>query len=130
MFSIIEGEMIRPVGDDDDEESGEEYYLKGRNIVSRAVRTGEAQLVPDAREALTLEPSHRREQVRSEIAAPVKMVGGIIGVIHIARVNPIPFTEEDQKLVEIIADRLALALERIVRSKIDFKTGMSLKDFL
>ena len=130
MFSIIEGEMIRPVGDGDDEESGEEYYLKGRNIVSRAVRTGEAQLVPDAREALNLEPSSRREQVRSEIAAPVKMVGGIIGVIHIARVNPIPFTEEDQKLVEIIADRLALALERIVRSKIGLKPGTSLKDFL
>ena len=130
MFSIIEGEMIRPVGDGDDEESGEECYLKGRNIVSRAVRTGEAQLVPDAREALNLEPNSRKEQVRSEIAAPVKMVGGIIGVIHIARVNPISFTEEDQKLVEIVADRLALALERIVRSKIGFKTGMSLKDFL
>ena len=128
VFSIIEGEMIRPVGEGDDGEL-EGYRLKGRDVVPRAVRTGEAQLVPDAREELDLEPASKG-RVRSEIAAPVKMVDGIIGVIHIARVNPIPFNEEDQKLVEIIADRLALALERIVRSKIGFKTGMSLKDFL
>jgi GAF domain-containing protein len=58
------------------------------------------------------------------------MVDGIVGVIHIAKFKPAPFTCEDQKLVEIVAERVALALERIVRSKIGFKTGMSLKDFL
>jgi len=68
-------------------------------------------------------------QIQSELAVPVKMVNGIVGVIHIARTKPVPFTNEDQKLVEIIAERVALALERIVRSKIS-KSDMSLKDFL
>jgi PAS domain S-box-containing protein len=132
VFSIIEGEVIKPVGEGDDERSQGEYPLKGQNVVSRAVRTGEAQLVPDAREGpnQNASPSANLGQVRSELAVPVKMVDGIIGVIHIARVKPIPFNSEDLKLVEIIAERLALTLERIVRSKIGSKTGMSLKDFL
>jgi GAF domain-containing protein len=41
-----------------------------------------------------------------------------------------PPSDEDQKLVEIVAERVALALERIVRSKIGSRSGLSLKDFL
>jgi PAS domain S-box-containing protein len=130
-FSIIEGEVIKPVGDGDAEGRHGEYPLKGHNIASKAVRTGEAQLVPDAGEDQDWKPVSHVDggQTQSELAVPVKMVDGIVGVIHIARTKPVPFTDEDQKLVEIIAERVALALERIVRSKIS-KSDMSLKDFL
>ena len=131
MFSVIEGEVIKPVREGDEGQGYEEYPVKGQNIVSRAVRTGEAQLVPDAGEDLDWNPISHVDggQTQSELAVPVKMVDGIVGVIHIARTKPVPFTDEDQKLVEIIAERVALALERIVRSKIS-KSDMSLKDFL
>ena len=130
-FSIVEGEVIKPVGDGDAEGMHGEYPLKGHSIASKAVRTGEAQLVPDDGEDLDWNPISHVDggQIQSELAVPVKMVNGIVGVIHIARTNPVPFTNEDQKLVEIIAERVALALERIVRSKIS-KSDMSLKDFL
>ena len=130
-FSIIEGEVIKPVGDGDTEERIGEYSLKGHNIASKAVRTGEAQLLPDVGEDLDWDPISDVDggQTQSELAVPVKMVDGIVGVIHIARIKHIPFTNEDQKLVEIIAERVALALERIVHSKIS-KSDMSLKDFL
>jgi PAS domain S-box-containing protein len=130
-FSIIEGEVIKPVGDGDAEGRIGEYSLKGRNIASKAVRTGKAQLVPDDGEELDWNPVSQLDggQPQSELAVPVKMVDGIVGVIYIARAKPVPFTNEDQKLVEIIAERVALAFERIVHSKIS-KSDMSLKDFL
>ncbi len=132
MFSIIEGEVIKPVREGDEGQGYEEYPVKGQNIVSRAVRTGEAQLVPDATDDMDWSPASNTdgERIRSELAVPVKMVDGIVGVIHIARFKPTPFTSEDQKLVEIVAERVALALERIVRSKIGSRSGLSLKDFL
>ena len=130
-FSIVEGEVIKPVGDGDAEGRHGEYPLKGHSIASKAVRTGEAQLVPDDGEDLDWNSISHVDggQIQSELAVPVKMVNGIVGVIHIARTKPVPFTNEDQKLVEIIAERVALTLERIVRSKIS-KSDMSLKDFL
>jgi PAS domain S-box-containing protein len=132
MFSVIEGEVIKPVREGDEGQGYEEYPVKGQNIVSRAVRTGEAQLVPDATDDMDWSPASNTdgELIRSELAVPVKMVDGIVGVIHIARLKPTPFTSEDQKLVEIVAERVALALERIVRSKIGSRSGLSLKDFL
>jgi PAS domain S-box-containing protein len=132
MFSVIEGEVIKPVREGDEGQGYEEYPVKGQNIVSRAVRTGEAQLVPDATDGLDWSPASNTdgERIRSELAVPVKMVEGIVGVIHIARFKPAPFTGEDKKLVEIVAERVALALERIVRSKIGSRSGLSLKDFL
>lgn len=127
MFSVIEGEVVKPVREGDRSGDGE-YNLRGENIVARAVRTGMAQLVPALEEDSVALAGPGWEG--SEIAVPVRMVDGIIGVIHAVRSEPPPFTEDDQKLVEIVSERLALALERIVRSKIGFKAGMSLKDFL
>lgn len=132
VFSITEGEYIIPLGDGDENAGCEEYHIKGHNIISTALRTGEPQLVNNITENLDFRLTSYSDgvQIKSELAVPVKMVDGIVGVIYLVRVNPILFTSEDKILVEIITERLALTMDRIVRSKIGTGTNTSLQDFL
>ncbi|UCH57177.1 MAG: response regulator [Candidatus Bathyarchaeota archaeon] len=129
-FSVVEGEVIKPVGAQEDEY--DELSVKGSSLASRAVRTGEAQLAPDTEKDKEWMSTSVGEggEVLTELAVPVKMAEGVVGVIDIGRTKPIPFTEEDMKLVEIIAEQVASALERLVRSKIGLRQGSNLRDFL
>ncbi len=53
-----------------------------------------------------------RERVRSLIGAPLTVEGRLIGVLHVGTVETRRFTEDDLRLMELVADRAALAIER------------------
>jgi GAF domain-containing protein len=66
----------------------------------------------------------------AQLAVPIKMRGGVVGVIQISRSKGTPFTEEDAKLVETVSEQVAVVLERLVRSKIGLNESLSLEDFM
>jgi signal transduction histidine kinase len=52
------------------------------------------------------------EQLTSLIGAPVRASGRLVGVIHAGTIEPREFSEEDVILLQLIADRVAHAIER------------------
>jgi len=99
---------------------------------SWAVRTGEAQMVSDAREGFDQAsmPFVGGEEVISALAVPVKIGGEVVAVIDIGRTRPNAFDEEDMKLVEIVAGYVAKVLDRLVLSRFGLRRDTNLKDFM
>jgi PAS domain S-box-containing protein len=54
-----------------------------------------------------------RERIRSLIGAPLRASGRLVGVIHAGTTEPRDFSEEDVILLQLIADRVAHAIDRI-----------------
>lgn len=124
-LSVVEGELIKPVGA---HHSYDGLHAFGHSLTLKAVKTGRAYLFPDPREG------YRRgidlPDNPAQLAVPIKMEGGVVGVIHLSKTERTPFSDEDIKLVETVSDQVAIALDRLVRSKIGLNKGLSLEDFL
>jgi len=126
MLSVVEGELIKPVGAS---VSPDELETFGHSLASQAVRTGLTQQIPDHSTGHKTESTDTRGYHPVQLAVPIKMMGGVVGVIQISRANGTPFSEDDAKLVETISEQVAIVLERLVRSKIGLNQGLSLEDF-
>ena len=55
---------------------------------------------------------NRRKHFRSFVSTPLISEGKLIGVMNLGHEDPNAFTEENLRLLEIIADQLALVIER------------------
>ncbi|HUS78105.1 MAG TPA: response regulator [Patescibacteria group bacterium] len=96
-------------------------------IVSRAMMTGEAQIVDDIGRELDGEAE---DGMNSVLAVPVRRNGKTVALIDIRGSKPNAFTDEDKKLVDIVADHVANTLDRLIRSKLEQEPEMRLRDFL
>jgi PAS domain S-box-containing protein len=90
--------------------------LNQPSIVGRVFKTGKAELLSDTR----LDPDYyydqetdENEQRLSELAVPVVIDGRVIAVIDIESVELGAFDSNDQRLVEILANHIASAINRI-----------------
>ncbi len=89
--------------------------LDGRGISVRAVNTGETQLVNDISkdpDYVTVVPG-RKIDTKSELAVPVLLGDEVIAVINLESLESNVFTENDQALVETIAQHVASAISRL-----------------
>ena len=115
-FSVVEGNIIREI-----HTRGVKTYtlfklpIDGRGITVRAVRTRESQLVPDIREDddYIRGPAEGHYEALSELDVPVKVNSAVIAVINIESTKLNAFTEEDRKLIEILAGHVASAMQKI-----------------
>jgi hypothetical protein len=53
-----------------------------------------------------------RDRVKSLVGVPLRVGDRVIGVIHVGSSVPHTFTEEDLKLLRLVADRVALVIDR------------------
>jgi len=89
------------------------------SITARVVRTGRSQLIHDVR----LDPEYIHAPIEgreeppflSELAVPVKVDDKVVAVINVEKKTVAAFTEDDRRLVEILAEHLASALSRLRR---------------
>jgi PAS domain S-box-containing protein len=125
-LSVVEGELIKPVGVCS---SSDELETFGNSIASQAVRTGLTQQVPDLNSGVETGSTNILGYPPVQLAVPINMIGGVVGVIQISRSRGSPFSEDDAKLVETISEQVAIVLERLVRSKIGLNQSLSLEDF-
>ena len=56
-------------------------------------------------------PFLRERGVKSLLGVPLLIEGRVVGVIHVGRLTPRPFTEDDIRLLQLVAFRVALAIE-------------------
>jgi PAS domain S-box-containing protein len=82
----------------------------GRGIAGRIAATRLPLLVADLSGSDVHNPI-LRTKFSSLIGAPLIVKEKVIGVIHADTVNPRNFTAEDLRLLQLVADRLALALD-------------------
>ena len=70
-------------------------------------------VIQDLREVELASPHLRRRGIASLVAIPLRAEGRVIGVAHAGSVEPDFFDEDDLRLFELMADRLALALAQL-----------------
>jgi len=88
--------------------------LDGPGVTVRAYKTGETQLVPDTRlDGDYVGAESGESELLSELAVPVKIACETVAVINIESPEVNAFTEDDRKLVEILAEHVASAMTRL-----------------
>lgn len=128
-LSVVDRELIRPLGASAN--PSREFHAMSHGLASKAVKTGRPQLLPDPRVSSERgQGALDRIHYLAQLAVPITMTGGVVGAIHVSRTGGGPFSDEDVKLAEAVSEQVAMALDRLVRSKIGLNQGLSLGDFL
>ncbi|MFQ6058069.1 MAG: ATP-binding protein [Anaerolineae bacterium] len=81
-----------------------------KGITGWVARTGQPALVNDVREDERYLAV--REDTRSELCVPIRIGERVIGVINIETSRPAAYNEHDLRLLSIIADQVAVAVEK------------------
>jgi serine phosphatase RsbU (regulator of sigma subunit)/anti-sigma regulatory factor (Ser/Thr protein kinase) len=86
----------------------------GRGFAGRVAATCAPVVIPDLDRSpiKVLNPLIREKRVRSLLGVPLIVEGEVIGVLHVGSLTPREFTEADVELLQLVADRAALSIER------------------
>ncbi|HKQ78043.1 MAG TPA: PAS domain S-box protein [Blastocatellia bacterium] len=102
--------VVRAMIGSGDEEIGQDIPV-GRGVAGSIAESRAPLVVEDLSAIEVVNPSLRRN-VRSLIGAPLIVEGRLMGVIHAETIQTRRFTEDDVRLLQLAADRIALALEQ------------------
>jgi serine phosphatase RsbU (regulator of sigma subunit)/anti-sigma regulatory factor (Ser/Thr protein kinase) len=85
----------------------------GRGFAGRVAATRAPVVIPDLKNSpvTVVNPLMREKRVRSLLGVPLIVEGKLIGVIHVGSLTQREFTEGDVELLQLVADRVALAIE-------------------
>ena len=83
----------------------------GEGFAGRVVAERQAIVIPDVDHADILNPILREKGIRSLLGVPLLVEGRAIGVLHVGTLTPREFTADDKELLQLAADRAALAIE-------------------
>jgi PAS domain S-box-containing protein len=91
-------------------QAGQMHVPVGQGVAGRIAATRQPLVVADLR---TVEPVNPllREQMTSLMGVPLLVEDRLIGVLHVGSAMPRPFAEDDLRLLQLAADRVALALD-------------------
>jgi PAS domain S-box-containing protein len=131
-FMVVEGDTLRRIGKVVSEDGETHKILSGTSIASKVARSGIVRMVSDTRFNVEKPPTSgmEDEEVRSMLAVPVKIGERVVAVIEIGSTKPEAFSKEDIKLMEIIAEHIGSALDRLMRNKFGLRTDLKLRDFM
>ncbi len=114
-IGFVEGDVLRFMyvyGVDWDE--GGEMRIDGPGITTRAVRTGQTQLISD----VTLDPDYYltysdNSTSRSEVVIPIKVNEEVVGVINVESTNKNAYTQNDVQILEMLGNHFSSTIQRI-----------------
>jgi serine phosphatase RsbU (regulator of sigma subunit)/anti-sigma regulatory factor (Ser/Thr protein kinase) len=84
----------------------------GRGFAGRVAATRRAVSIEDVETADIHNPILREKGIRSLLGVPLLVEGRVIGVLHVGTLTPRVFTDDDRDLLQLAADRAALAIEQ------------------
>jgi sigma-B regulation protein RsbU (phosphoserine phosphatase) len=82
----------------------------GRGFAGTIAATGKPVRIFDVDHSIVLNPILRQRGVRSLLGVPLVVEGHIFGVLHVGTLTHRRFTSADEKFLQLVADRVALAL--------------------
>jgi len=83
----------------------------GKGFAGRIVAEKRPLIVPDVDVADVYNPLLRKKGIKSLLGVPLLVAGRPIGVIHVGMLKSAEFTDDDVRLLQLAADRIALAIE-------------------
>lgn len=98
----------------------------GRGFAGRIAADKRPVIIDDVNHSDVLNPLLRHKGIRSLLGAPLLIGGAVIGVIHVGTVAASAFTDEDVDLLQVVADRAALATQASL-SRVDRAAATALQ---
>lgn len=83
----------------------------GKGFAGRIAAEGKPLIIDDTSTADLYNPLLREKGIKSLLGVPMMIEGRAIGVLHVGTLELAKFTNEDLRLTQLAADRLALAVE-------------------
>lgn len=83
----------------------------GKGFAGRIVAENKPSIVKDLANSDIYNPLLREKGIKSLLGVPLLIEGKPIGVLHVGKLKATEFTGEDVRLLELAADRIALAIE-------------------
>ncbi len=83
----------------------------GKGITGRLAAERAPMRVDDLDRAEVVNPLLREKGIRSLLGVPLLVEGRLVGVLHVGTLKPRQFTDDDVQLLQLVADRIALASE-------------------
>jgi serine phosphatase RsbU (regulator of sigma subunit) len=83
----------------------------GRGFAGRVAQTRQALAIEDIDHADVVNPLLRARGIRSLLGVPLLAGGRLLGVLHVGTVTRRRFDDEDVDLLQMVADRVALATQ-------------------
>jgi len=83
----------------------------GAGFAGRIAEQKEPLVIDDIETAELYTPFLREHGVKTLLGVPLLIEGRVLGVIHVGRRSPRPFTPDDTRLLQLVAFRVALAID-------------------
>ena len=83
----------------------------GRGFAGRIVADRRAIAIPDVDHSDVLNPILREKGIKSLLGVPLLVQGRALGVLHVGSLTQRDFTPEDHELLQLAADRAAIAID-------------------
>ena len=83
----------------------------GEGFAGRVVAENKPRIIRDVDQADVYNPLIKQKGIKSLLGVPLLIEGRPIGVLHVGKLKTTDFTDEDVRLLELAADRIALAIE-------------------
>jgi signal transduction histidine kinase len=99
------------VGIEEEVEQGVRIPM-GRGFAGRVAAERRPVILDDVDHADVLNPILREKGIKSMLGVPLLVGGEAIGVLHVGVLYHRRFTAEDEELLQLVADRVAVAVER------------------
>jgi signal transduction histidine kinase len=84
----------------------------GKGFAGRIAAERRPVILDDVDHADVLNPILREKGIKSMLGVPLITHGQVLGVLHVGTLTPRRFTEEDVDLLQIVAQRAAVAIDR------------------
>ena len=84
----------------------------GGGFAGRVAASKQPVILDDVDHADVLNPILREKGIKSMLGVPLLVAGNALGVIHVGTLVHRRFTADDVELLQLVADRVALAIER------------------
>ena len=85
----------------------------GRGFAGRIAAEGHPVIIDDVDHTKVINPILLDKGIRSLMGAPLLADGTVIGVLHVGTLSPRIFTSEDTDLLQLAADRAAVAVQAL-----------------
>jgi signal transduction histidine kinase len=108
----LRGELVAraAIGLEEEVERGVRIPV-GRGFAGRIAAERRPIVLDDVDQADVLNPILREKGVKSMAGVPLVFGDEMLGVLHVGTLTPREFTKDDVELLEVVADRVALAIE-------------------
>jgi signal transduction histidine kinase len=84
----------------------------GKGFAGRVAATKSPVFIPDVRRAEVVNPLLVKRGLIALLGVPLLVEGRLLGVLHVGSTRPRTFTKDDERTLQLLADRIALAIEQ------------------